>query len=118
MHDFTLPTEDDSKFRLTIPGTTDKPEGKMLVLDAFDLNLLQSEAAGITQQNKDTNFIPHFRTLFNKKYQTNISLSAAMLLCEKCDEVTDELKKKLSTSPEPADSSTSTPPSKESAKPS
>lgn len=109
MLEFSLPTEDDSKFKINLP------DGKVLTLDCFDLNILHAEAYEITQKNKEENLVPHFCSLFNAKYKTKISLTAGAMLIEKVDDVTTELKKKLNLLPASADSSTSPPASPESA---
>lgn len=101
MHQITLPNEEDTKFNVTLP------DGKQVVLDAFEVNMLQAEAHQIAVKNKEPSLIPHFCSLFNSKYKTKISQTAAVFLLDQIDLVTLELKKKLTGSPESADSSQS-----------
>jgi hypothetical protein len=106
MNNLNLPSDDDTKFKVTLPCDG---VAKQVEFDMFDIDMMRSEAFDAAKKAGEETMIPTFCVMFKDAYKVSLNRAAAAMLLEAVDKQREHLKKKLNPSPDLSDSTESSP---------
>lgn len=104
MNVIELPSEEETKVSITVGPKT-------IEIDIFDHQEVMQEAFNkmrVLGDNSNKVFSEILKDIYNTRYGVQLSITTAMVLLTKMEEIEETLKKKFSSLQEPSDTTTST----------